>query len=82
MAHGSRLKRQIATLQKNKKLCKVVQCFSKKGDLLHTFNSAKEASEITGANHSAIIQCCKGKPKHKTAGGYVWKYQGGDSFGN
>ncbi len=77
MKHGSRSKRQAETLQRNKKLWKAVDCFSMNGDLLHTFESAKEASQITGANHSAIIQCCNQKPKYKTAGGYVWKYHEG-----
>ena len=78
--HGSRSQRQKETLQRNKKLCKAVDCLSRSGDLLHTFESVKEASENTGANHSAIIQCCKQKSKYKTAGGYVWKYhQGGVS---
>lgn len=36
------------------------------------FYGAKEASKQTGANHSLIIQCCKGK--RKTTGGYHWKY--------
>lgn len=42
-----------------------------------TFKSTRDAERITSIGHSEIIKCCKGK--HKTAGGYHWKYQkGGD----
>ena len=39
---------------------------------LATYNSAAEASLITGADSSSIIKVCKGKLK--TTKGYKWSY--------
>lgn len=39
------------------------------------FASAKEASEKTGADHSAIIKCCRGKLK--STKGFKWQYATG-----
>lgn len=36
-----------------------------------TYNSMKEASDITGVNYGNISSCCSGRLK--TAGGYHWK---------
>lgn len=41
-------------------------------NLLHVFNSQREASEKTGTCRSSITRCVKGY--RKTAGGYKWKY--------
>lgn len=38
------------------------------------FPSINEAERITGIAHQNITSCCKGKKKHRTAGGYHWKY--------
>lgn len=51
---------------------KVVQ-IDKSGNILHIYNSAKQASNITGLSHSHILECCAGK-RYKTVGGYIWKY--------
>ena len=47
---------------------KAIECI----DTGKTFKSIREAERITGIGRSEIIKCCKGK--HKTAGGYHWKY--------
>ena len=36
------------------------------------FPSAYEASRLMGVPHPNIVACLKGR--HKTAGGYVWRY--------
>lgn len=41
-------------------------------NLLHVYNSQREASEITGTCRSSITRCVTGH--RKTAGGYKWKY--------
>lgn len=38
------------------------------------YKSISEASRETGADKSAISNCCKKKKRYKTAGGYHWKY--------
>lgn len=40
------------------------------------FSGGKEAEEKTGIARGNICSCCKGK--RKTAGGYHWKYYGGE----
>lgn len=45
-------------------------------EILATYNSAAEASRITGADSSAIIKVCKGKLK--TTKGYKWTYAEGN----
>lgn len=42
-------------------------------ELNRTFDGARAAARELGLQQSNITQCCKGK--HKTCGGYHWKYQ-------
>lgn len=52
---------------------KVLQ-FSKKGEFIREWNSAKEAGIfLTGKPCSSISGCCKGRLK--TAFGFIWKYK-------
>ena len=50
---------------------KIVQ-YKIDGTKINTYESASEASRITGICRSGIGKCCKGK--QKTAGGYIWRY--------
>lgn len=49
-----------------------VNQFDIDGNLIQTYESASYASRVLGINQSSISACCKGK--HKTVGGYKWKY--------
>jgi len=51
---------------------KIVQ-FDMDGNRLKSFNTCKEAAEYIGTSRSCITHCCLGL--HKTAKGYVWKYE-------
>ena len=44
----------------------------KTNEVINIFVSQKEAERQTGAYHSNIAKCCKGKAKY--ANGYKWKY--------
>lgn len=46
--------------------------FSKTGEFIRRWESAKQAQRELGINHSNISECCKGKLK--SAGGYKWGY--------
>ena len=46
--------------------------FSKDGELIAEYSSAREAERQTGCHNQHICDCCKGK--RKSAGGYVWRY--------
>lgn len=43
------------------------------------FASAHEAARRTGINRGNIGSACLCRPKHNTAGGYHWRYLGGNS---
>lgn len=47
--------------------------FTKDGEFIKEFPSAKQAQRETGIKHDAIFHCLKGKSK--TSGGFVWKYK-------
>lgn len=52
-----------------------IQVLNSSGEILHEFNSAKQASEITGINPSSISKACLGKRKMRGEyGTYEWKY--------
>ena len=60
------------------KRCSIpVLMFDKCMNLLAKYESAKQASLQTGAEHSSIIKCCRGKLK--TANGYIWRYANNES---
>lgn len=48
-------------------------------DTQKSFSSIKEAAETYGVCATSITACCKGK--RNVAGGYRWKYDGGDNNG-
>lgn len=56
-----------------KKLYKSVNQYDLDGNLIATYNSAKEAAKITNSNYVSICQCCTGR--NKTANGYIWKHK-------
>ena len=54
------------------KLSKKILQFTKSGEFIREWPSAKEAERVLGIARCNICQCCQGKLK--SAGGYVWKY--------
>lgn len=87
MNYGTRIERQIkntnyysqkrmATLEhmieNNKK--PVIQ-FSKEGEFISRYDSIKEATIALNTTSWGIIAVCKQLKGHKTAGGYIWKYE-------
>ena len=55
--------------------CKPVVQLTQDGEFVMLHQSARHAERDTGIRHDHIVDCCKGKPKRKTAGGYRWKYK-------
>ena len=47
--------------------------FSKNGDFIAEYPSAREAERQTGCRNGNICSCCKGK--YKSTGGFIWKYK-------
>lgn len=54
--------------------CTPVAQYTKDGTHIATYKSLKDASTATNTSISTISLVCKGDGKHKTAGGYIWKY--------
>lgn len=42
------------------------------GELIKTWDCAKDAANVLGLNYVSITQCCRGI--YKSSGGYIWKY--------
>lgn len=51
---------------------KSVAQYTKEGEYVQTFGGIREAERKTGIDNRGICACCKGK--HRSAGGYVWRY--------
>lgn len=51
---------------------KIIQ-YSIDGNRINSFDTCTEAAKYTGISRSGITHCCLGV--HKTAKGYVWKYE-------
>jgi hypothetical protein len=56
----------------NNKASKIVLQYDLKGNFIKKYYSIAQAGRETGANHTHISSCCKGK--RNTAGGFKWKY--------
>lgn len=53
---------------------KKIIMLSKDGEFIKEFQSIKEAQRQTGIKSQNISSCCMNK-RHRTAGGYIWKYK-------
>lgn len=69
------LKDNKIKLRPNKTLCKEVCQYSKNGELLNTFETAREAAKYLGSLHlnAHINSCCNNK--RKTCKGFIWKFK-------
>ena len=54
---------------------KMVYQFTKTGDFIKSFPSARLAAHELGISRGAIQSVCRGVGKNKTAGGYIWSYE-------
>lgn len=52
---------------------RIVQQYSKNGNLIATYKSIQEASKTTKINSSSISKCCNNKVK--SAGKFIWKFK-------
>lgn len=48
--------------------------YTPSGEFIATFNSLKEAGELTGISNATIGSVARHRKHFNTAGGYVWKY--------
>ena len=53
---------------------KPVLQFDAEGTFLRKWKSAKDVQKELGIKAPNIVDCCKHKKYHKTAGGFIWRY--------
>lgn len=61
-------------LAQNHAQCTPVAQYTKDGKHIATYQSMRDAQLATGVNISTICLVCKNDGKHKSAGGYIWRY--------
>lgn len=69
----NRRKYEHAHITPNPKKCKPIYKCDKKGNIICSYNSLKEASADTGILLGGISKVLIGN--RPTAGGYIWKYK-------
>lgn len=57
---------------------KAIQQYDTQGNFIKEWDAISDAHRELGINLSNIAQCCRGF--RATAGGYIWRYVGGDSY--
>ena len=71
-------KRKVSehSINNPKKGCMPVCQYTKDGQFVAEYPSIMEAHRQTGIDHGSISACCKGLPRYKSAGGYLWCFKG------
>ena len=59
--------------ESGRKRCKPVIHLDLSDNIIATYQSLQEASDLTGFNKSSISSCCRGKTK--TSYGFIWRYK-------
>lgn len=59
---------------------KAVRQYSLDGKFIKQFAGLRVASRETGIYSSSLSCCCNRKPRHSTAGGYIWRFVDDDEF--
>ena len=65
-------------IKNGKKVSKQVSQYTKSGEFVKTYESAKQAYRETGISQSHILECCHCQNGRMTAGKYVWKFEEDD----
>ena len=60
---------------RNERISRKILQYSKSGEFIREWQSAAEVERELNISHSNIAACCRGNPKHTTAGGFVWRYK-------
>ena len=71
---GKILGKKYGAINGKKNAIPIIQ-FTKSGDLVKEWPSAKEAYRQLGISYKSICNCIKGR--YKSAGGYIWRYAHG-----
>lgn len=58
---------------------KPIKQFDKKGNFIKIWDCAIDAANELNIDRANINHCCNHKPNHKTAGGFIWRYENDNS---
>lgn len=72
--HNLNVKNSIIKLQG-----RAINQYDLEGNFIKTWEYIKQASQALKIDESNIGACCKHKPNHSTAGGFIWRYIEDDS---
>lgn len=73
--HTKESKQKISEGHKNHpKLSRKVLQFTKNGEFVKEWCSIMEIQRVLGYAQQNISACCNGKPHHKSAYGFIWRY--------
>lgn len=67
--HSEETRRKLSELNE-----KAILQYDKFGHFIRRWDSARQAGRELGILETQIGKCCKSKYRHKSAGGYVWRY--------
>lgn len=59
----------------SRKKNKILQIDPITNKIIATYNDAIDAAIAVKGHNTSILKCCKRKPKHLTAKGYIWRYE-------
>ena len=54
---------------------KAIVQMNEQGYIIQRFESASQAARTINGDKTNISHCCNGRKNHKTAYGYIWKYE-------
>ena len=73
----SKARMRANALGGNSPKARAVYQLAKTGEVLVLFASIGDAERETGISGAHISEVCRGVPKRKTAGGFIWRWAGG-----
>lgn len=69
-------KETIEKIKNSNPLKRAVDMYDLKGNLINSYISINEAGLKNNVSMNLISDVCRNRPKHKTAGGFVWRFKG------
>lgn len=74
----SKLSYKENAIKNGKSVCRAVSRFTKEGNYLDSFESARDAARQLSLTSNHITECCN--KKRKSSNGFIWRYEGGNDL--
>lgn len=75
-AYRLKLRKPVKLKENKNPNSKIIIQYDKNGNFIKKWYSITKASEETGIYHTQIRRCCNKYKNYKTAGGFIWKFEG------